>query len=206
VTDPFALLNEPRRPWVDPDALHAKFLALSATQHPDRFHNADAAEREAARRRFAELNVAYQCLRDPGQRLRRLLELETGVVPAKLQTAPADLLPLFVEVGEACREAGAFLSARSPATSPVLKAVQFGQALEWTGRLQGLLGRLHDRQAALLEELRALNPLWEATPGVPTAGGTRVRPLERLEEICRTLGFLIRWTAQIQEHLVQLAL
>jgi hypothetical protein len=34
--DAFALLNEPRRPWLEAEALKQKFLALSSAVHPDR--------------------------------------------------------------------------------------------------------------------------------------------------------------------------
>ena len=60
MTDYFALLNEPRRPWLDPDSLKKKFLALAAGIHPDRIHNADELEKAEANRRYAELNAAYQ--------------------------------------------------------------------------------------------------------------------------------------------------
>ena len=36
MADYFALLDEPRRPWLDPEELKAKFHALTATVHPDR--------------------------------------------------------------------------------------------------------------------------------------------------------------------------
>ncbi len=36
VTDYFALLNEPRRPWLEPETLKSKFLALAAEAHPDK--------------------------------------------------------------------------------------------------------------------------------------------------------------------------
>ena len=48
MTDHFALLDEPRRPWIDADLLKEKFLALSSRVHPDRVHNAPAPERKDA--------------------------------------------------------------------------------------------------------------------------------------------------------------
>ena len=46
--DYFALLNEPRRPWLDADLLKQKFLALASDLHPDRVHNASEAEKSGA--------------------------------------------------------------------------------------------------------------------------------------------------------------
>jgi DnaJ-domain-containing protein 1 len=47
VTDYFALLDEPRQPWLDEEALKAKFFALSTSVHPDRVHALPEIERKA---------------------------------------------------------------------------------------------------------------------------------------------------------------
>ena len=78
MADYFALLDEPRRPWLDPEILKDKFHALAATVHPDRVHRASEPEKQEANQRYAELNAAYRCLREPTKRLRHLLELERG--------------------------------------------------------------------------------------------------------------------------------
>ena len=87
--DSFALLAEPRRPWLDPDLLKQKFLTLAAGLHPDRFHNAGELEKAGASRRYADLNAAYHCLAAPKSRLRHLLELELGAKPKDIQQIPA---------------------------------------------------------------------------------------------------------------------
>lgn len=81
MTDYFVLLGEQRRPWLDPDSLKRKFLALSAELHPDRFHGADDAEKRSAQQGYAELNQAYNCLRRPKERLRHLLESKLAPHP-----------------------------------------------------------------------------------------------------------------------------
>ena len=48
MTDYFALLGETRRPWLDTEALKAKFLTLTASVHPDRVHNATPTEKQIA--------------------------------------------------------------------------------------------------------------------------------------------------------------
>ena len=78
MTDYFALLDEPRRPWLEPEALKTKFLKLAAEIHPDRKHGAGKIEKAAANRSYAELNAAFNCLAEPKLRLLHLLELERG--------------------------------------------------------------------------------------------------------------------------------
>src|SRR5690242_10840656 len=110
MTDNFLLLDEPRRPWLDAEALKQKFLARSAEVHPDRAHNASAAEKLAANQRYTALNAAYNCLREPKDRLRHLLELELGKKPSDLTDVPEDLMGLFFEAGKTFRETDAFLA------------------------------------------------------------------------------------------------
>src|SRR5437588_3739183 len=103
--DYFALLNEERRPWIDPDAVKQAFQTLSAQVHPDRVHSAGEQEKRGAQERYTLLNAAYSCLRDPKERLLHLLELERGHKPEQVQNIPPDLMELLLEVGQLCREA-----------------------------------------------------------------------------------------------------
>src|SRR5271169_2956497 len=98
MTDNFALLSELRRPWLDTNALKQKFLALSASAHPDKIHSAGELEKSGAAKSFAELNAAYNCLAEPKSRLLHLLELELGAKPKEIQQIPAALADLFAEV------------------------------------------------------------------------------------------------------------
>ncbi len=99
MNDCFALFDERRRPWIDPDLLKQKFLARSAEFHPDRVHSASTQERRAAQERYTELNTAYNCLRDPKERLAHLLELERGAKPTQVQDIPSGLMSLSLEPG-----------------------------------------------------------------------------------------------------------
>src|ERR1700756_1925347 len=119
MADYFMLLNEPRRPWIDPEELKQKFLALSSQVHPDRVHGAPEAERLAASRRYAEINSAYNCLREPKDRLRHLLELELGAKPVDIQRVPEEVMNTFFEVGQLCKEADRFLAERGKVSSPL---------------------------------------------------------------------------------------
>src|SRR6516164_10776349 len=121
MTDNFALLDEPRRPWLDTDALKQKFLGLSASAHPDKIHSAGEAEKSGAAKSFAELNAAYNCLAEPKSRLLHLLQLELGAKPKDVQQIPPALADLFVEVAAACRDSDAFLAEKRKITSPLVQ-------------------------------------------------------------------------------------
>jgi len=151
MTDYFALFNEPRRPSLDAEALKQKFLALSTTVHPDRVHNLGAAERAAAQERYTELNTAYNCLREPKERLHHLLTLELGVLPKDIQRIPSDLMDLSLEVGKACREADAFLAEKAKATSPLLQVTFFERGQEFADKLQAIRQRVNSLNDQLLE-------------------------------------------------------
>lgn len=203
MNDFFALLGKTRRPWLDGEKLKANFFALSAEVHPDRVHNASEAEKQSANARYQQINAAYQCLREPKERLRHLLELESGTPPGNIQQAPARLMDLFFEVGQACKAVDVFLVERDKATSPLLKVKFMEQGLTHMDVFNALQQKLRAPAAALEEELKAMNAAWDAA----SAGADRAGlPLRRLEEIYRELSFLARWSAQLQERTGRLAL
>ena len=201
--DYFALLGQPRQPWLDPNALKAAFLEQSALLHPDRVQATMTEEKAAATTRFTELNAAYQCLRDPKERLLHLLELETGALAANVQSVPESAMDLFMETGQACREADQFLATKGRGAAPLLQAQWFGQSLDWTTRLQAVQERIHLRRDELLAELRAMNDTWNAA--LPLSDRAQKLPLRRLEEMARLLGYIARCDGQIHERLTQLS-
>jgi len=206
MADYFALLDEPRRPWLDPEVLKVKFHALTAMVHPDRVHLATEPERQAANQRYAELNAAYQCLSEPKERLHHLLELERGDKVEDVQKISPGTMDSFMEIGELCRQADAFLAEKASATSPLLKVQLFERGMALTDGLQLLAGRLDGRREALMLQLRNLNMAWETAPPVGSSTRLHVLPCSRLEHIYRELSYLKRGTQQIRERLVQLSL
>lgn len=204
MTDHFALLDEPRRPWLDADALKAKFLARTAEVHPDRFHNAPAAERAAAQDRYTALNAAFNTLREPKDRLQHLLELESGTKPGNIQSTPPELTDLFFAVGQLCRDVDFFLLEKGRANSPLLKVKMFQRAMDWTTQLNALQAKLRAKRSEVEADLLAMNDAWATAPTDPSARRA-VLPLARLEPLYRTLSFLSRWSGQLQERMVSLA-
>jgi len=197
MTDYFALLEEPRRPWLDLAALKAKFLARSAGFHPDRVHQASETEKRTAQDNYTALNAAYQCLNESRSRIRHLLELELGSKPSDLTEVPNDLMNLFFQVGKAFRAVDGFLAEKAKAKSPLLQ-VQFfehGQALAET--LTGLRDEITTHREAELANLREIDAHWPAHPP---------RPTEPLLQVWRMLSFYDRWLAQIQQRVVELTI
>jgi curved DNA-binding protein CbpA len=203
--DAFALLGEPRRPWIDVDSLKSRFRALCADKHPDRFHNAPPAEREVINSRYAELNEAFNLLQDPRARLQHLLELELGGRPKDIQRIPPGTMDLFVEVGQTCRDCDEYLTRKASATSPMLKLRVMQEGLDWLEKLQKLQGQIQRKNQELQTELIALNAIWEGAPEVGSDLRPKTLPLERLEQLYRAMSYVSRWTDQLQERLVQLA-
>ena len=200
MTDNFALLNEPRRPWLEPEALKQKFLALSAQVHPDRIHSASDEDKAAGARQFAELNAAYNCLAEPKTRLLHLLELELGAKPKDIQQIPAALADLFAEVATDCRNTDRFLVEKNQATSPLLQVQLFERGQEWVEKLQGLQRKLNALREHLVSRLKTLDQKW-----IVFNADARLVLLPKLEDLYRLFGYFNRWSNQIQERIVQLS-
>jgi hypothetical protein len=205
MTDNFALLNEARRPWLDLESLKAKFLVLSAEVHPDRVHNASPADKATATQHYAAFNAAYNCLREPRERLAHLLECESGGPLKDVQRIPPGTMDLFMEVGQICRDADAFIAERAKVTSPLLKVQMFEKGMNWTDKLNQLQQQINAKRDFLAAELQQLNKAWDSAPPVGSPLRKAALPLDRLEEIYRVFSYVARWTEQIQERVVQLS-
>ena len=206
VTDCFSLLSEPRRPWLDAEALKERVVPLLAATHPDRVHEGSEAEKLAANARHAELNAAYNTLREPRDRLLHLYELEAGEKPRDIQRIPPGTMDLFVDVGQTCRDVDAFLQRKAVATSPMLRLSLMQEGLDHLDRLQALQNRVNARRQELESALKSLNAVWETAPPEGTAERRESMPLETLEQTYRSMSYVARWTGQLQERLVTLAL
>ncbi|MDB6026411.1 MAG: hscB [Verrucomicrobiales bacterium] len=205
MTDNFVLFDEARRPWLDADLLKRKFLQQSSTVHPDKVHEASATEKTAANKSYADLNAAYNCLREPKERLLHLLEVELGEKPKDIQRIPPGTMDLFVEVGQTCRDVDAFIVEKSNVTSPLLKVQMFEKAMDWTDKLNLLQQKINAKREELTMELQQMNSIWESAPAVGSPDRLQTLPLERLEQIYRVFSYIARWTEQIQERVVQLS-
>src|SRR5207253_6713395 len=114
MTDYFALLGQPHQPHLDDRAIEQAFHERARLLHPD------AAARNQGDE-FAQLNTAFNVLRDPRLRLRHLLELE-GVTPAKELVAP-ELEELFSRAAEISHQAKAEIAKKHGSESAIARSV-----------------------------------------------------------------------------------
>jgi curved DNA-binding protein CbpA len=203
MTDYFALLNQPRRPWLDPEAIKQEFLARSASVHPDRAHHLTVAERDAAQKQYVELNAAYSCLKDPRERLRALLQMERGTSPKGIQHTPSTLVDLSMEVGKVCREADGIVQEQRGVTSPLLKVKWFGRNQAQLDKLRQLQNQIGAQREGALGELKEIDSRW--SPGPHSDSTDHDAQLVQLEEIYRLFSYFDRWLQQIQERMVELS-
>src|ERR1051325_826710 len=110
--DAFALFGQLHAPWLDVEALKLEFHRRSALSHPD-------AGGEAAQ--FADLNRAWQTLRDPVTRLRHLLELEFPEALVRSPQVPASLGDEFMRIAAVRQAAETMLVKWRAAESPLVR-------------------------------------------------------------------------------------
>ena len=187
--DAFALLDEPRQPWLDVEALKEKILARSAQTHPDKF--TDPAEKSDAHSRFAELNTAHETLRDPKRRLQHLLTLERGEKPAEIHDILPETADLFLQVGQLLRDVDPFLAGREAETSPIIKAQSFPEALDRLEQVNALLQTLQQQLAKLDAALKSLNENWDCAA---------------VEKLFHQFSYLQKWHQQLNDRAVRLGL
>ena len=187
MTDAFALLDEPRQPWLEVEALKTKFLTRSAATHPDKF--TDPTEKETAQTRFADLNSAHEILRDPKRRLQHLLTLERGHKPDEVHDILSATADLFQQVGQLLRDVDPFLVQREAETSPILKAQTYPEALDWLEKVNCLQQTLTQTLQHLDTQLQSLNENW--TP-------------ETLEPLFHQYSYLQKWQEQLNDRAMRL--
>jgi molecular chaperone HscB len=104
-SDYFAMLELPRKLWIEMGALEQKFLQLSWKLHPDNFVKASEEEQEISLKRSSELNDAYRTLKDPVTRVEYLLSIEGARKEGQhKQQAPPELLEEVFELNESLDE------------------------------------------------------------------------------------------------------
>lgn len=187
MTDAFALFGEPRRPWLDPDALKDKLHKWSAVHHPDVAAQGDA--------KFVEMNAAYRTLHDPKTRLRHLLELEfPGTLSGSLQI-PSDIARLFETMNRERHSVEMFFQKRAHAKSPLETALLASERLELIPVLEKLLAILNQKHEGVLMQLKFIDAIWEEDHG---------KSKSTLLDTYQGLSYIGKWIEQLNSDLQKL--
>ena len=181
MTDYFALLDQPRAPWLDPAVLKETFRRKSLEQHPDLARGAEGGE-------FAELNEAYQVLQNPKRRLHHLLSLENRT-PAANQALPSDLQELFLQIGALNQNVTPLLEKLRAASNPLTKSLLKADMVTAQKELGGLRDKVRELDAEAETRLRQ----------------TEANRHEELSVLYQRFAYLSRWSAQLDELAGQLS-
>lgn len=185
MTDYFALLQQPRRPWLDLDKLKEEQHRQTMVAHPDvKPVDADAPH-------FASLNEAYRVLADPRLRLQHLLVLEGA--PATTEKIPGELTDAFLETGTVIQEIDRLLGKLS--ASALGKALLRPEILEKQQRAAELLEKLRHMSGQAMDQLKMCDREWAA----------QRKDLPALAALSSRLAYLGRWIAQVEERIFQLS-
>lgn len=130
--DDFSLFGLPQQQAQDRAVIDARWRALQAEVHPDRFVGEGSAAQRVAMQWAVRVNQAYQRLKDPLQRAGYLCELRGAVIDAERNTA----MPK------------AFLMQQMQWRDELAEARDLAA-------VEGLDQRVADQQLAFLDELRA---------------------------------------------------
>ena len=146
----FELFDIAPRFAIDRNALDARWLALQAEVHPDRFAIEGAAAQRVAMQWAVRVNEAYQRLKDPLRRAAYLCELNGVPIEAENNTAmPTLFLMQQMAWREALDDAGS-----GPQVDALADAVMNHRRLA-LGRLETTLDEQRDFTAAA-QQVRAL--------------------------------------------------
>jgi len=188
MTDYFALLEQPRAPWLDPVALKDAYHRKTLQTHPD---SAPA----ALENDFAELNAAYQTLQDPKRRLHHLLSLENQA-PSANQTAPLELQELFLDLGAFKQRADLVLEKSRAASNALSRSLLKPEMVALQNDLTAWREKIRALVDSATEKLREMNPRWLSD---------RETQIVALTNLYLTFAYLGRWLEQLDEIAFQLA-
>ena len=189
MTDYFALLGQPRAPWLDPAGLKEAYHRHTLQSHPD----TATPDREND---FAEFNEAYQILQDPKRRIHHLLSLENGVPPSANQVIPQELQELFLLIGALAHRANALQEKIRTASNALSRSLLKPEMVALQKDVGSLREKVRNLDDAASEQLREINSAWQSD---------RPRQFAPLSNLYFTFAYLGRWSAQLDELAFQLS-
>lgn len=183
--DYFALLQQPRQPWLDLDELKARYQALTLSDHPDTKPD------DKTGVDFAAVNEAYRVLSDPKLRLQHLLQLE-GQNPNASQSVPPELVDLFARIGNFVHATGQLLERTSAAQHALAVSLIRSDILTSRKEADEILHDLRQLHEEAMTKMHSLNACWRDAP-------------DKIADLFRLFAYLTRWLQQVEERRFQLS-
>ena len=178
--DYFALLGQPRQPWLDRTELKERYQSLAKASHPDQTAT------ESSDETFADLVEANRVLSDDKLRLQHLLRLE-GIDPSGKNAVPARLLDLFSAVGEFLARSDRVERGLNESTNPLARSVLQAEVISCRTELVALIDQTSDIVRQAQAECCSLNRSWR-------------EELPKVTELYFLFAFLTKWLAQLEER------
>jgi curved DNA-binding protein CbpA len=190
MTDHFAVLRQPRRPWLDPDRLKQEYQQLSFAHHPDK-RRIDADDGPD----FAAVTDAYRILSNPQLRLQHLLTFNTEKSDTKKSPITGELTELFMRTAALVNDIEVVLAKREQATSTLAKSMLKAQIAPLEERANAQLRELQELYARTMDDLRRVDESWNSGRENP----------EELGELAQRFGFLDKWIGELRERQFRLS-
>jgi curved DNA-binding protein CbpA len=193
--DYFALLDQPRAPWLDVERLKETYHQKTLQTHPDvHTRSPDATAADTA---FASLNEAYQVLQDPKRRLHHLLSLEGSAPSSGDRAIPMQLQDLFPKIGELTQRANLLTEKLRSTSNALSRSLLKPQTLEVQKQAKEVRETIQSLTDASLHQLRQINVAWDRNPA---------EQIDGLSNLYFAFAYLTRWSKQLDEMTFQLSL
>jgi len=196
MTDHFAVLKQPRRPWLDPDQLKEKYQQLVLNEHPDRKSRRTKAPPISPEPGFADITEAYRVLSNPKLRLNHLLRLSNEEVDFETASVTTELADVFMGAATLVLEIDALLQKREAATSAVGKSLLKSEIAAVKTRVKQSLDQLEQLYSDCVRDLQKADRAWKKNASETAA---------ELRKLAQRFGYLERWIGQLREKQFQLS-
>ena len=208
--DYFELFKQPRSAWLDTNSLKEVYLRLSSLNHPDHRplqQNSNPAKPSCSSPDvhvpIDVLNTGFQCLSDLKKRIEHLIEVETGIPPANIQSTPEELANLGIKVMQYVSKADRHINSPANIASPMDQTDRFLRGLSISEEGEVLITTI-DAEFAKLESDVQKTTLLEG--GSSADQSQRAMWLKELEILFRTSSYLSRWSKVLRERQLKLTL
>jgi curved DNA-binding protein CbpA len=196
MTDHFAVLDQPRRPWLNPDLLKQKYQQLALNEHPDRKGRRTKAPLSLEEPTFADITEAYRVLSNPKLRVNHLLSLSGEDNDFETASVTTELADIFMGAATLVLEIDALLQKRQAATSALGKSLLKSEVAASQAQVKKLLEQLDQLYSDSIRDLQKADRAWKKSPSETAV---------ELRKLAQRFGYLERWMGQLREKQFQLS-